>query len=255
MEDCTIKTSTNENYLGKNIQIVGHFDEIAFNDGLSFTDIPYKEIILNKMMQMNEWAISYLSKPHEKLGRPGPVCPFVPQGIKKKSIFMAYYLCHKDTNMKDIQKAIQQYKDCFQQLENSKRLGSKYSALIIGFIHADAQVKPLNDIVESIQQLYKSSFIKQQLMIGQFFDGCQAGGIHNESFKPFNAPVPIIGIRKLMPQDIVFLTDTHEHMQSYIEQFAIKDKQSLMNLLKSVYLDKNKNILARVNVLLKHISV
>ncbi len=58
-----------------------------------------------------------------------------------------------------------------------------------------------------------------------------------------------------MPQDLVFVTDTPKNMQLYIDEFNIQNSESLMALLKSVCLEKNKNVLSHAEILLKNLNM
>jgi hypothetical protein len=263
MEDRTIQkckavfgvSNVNASDLIRPIQRVGCLDKKAFSSSIHPADLLYKETIFNCMLQVDAWASSYLSKPHKDIGRSGPVCPFVPQAIKKKTLLMTYCLCHEHTTSHDIQAAMLQKKAYFHQCVALESQNSQYDALITVFVHVNGQTAQLNKMIEHTQHMVKPLFIKDKLMVGQFFEGCQAEGLHNASFRPFNAPVPVLGIRKLMPQDLVFLTDKPEHMQIYMDVFQIKSKGALMNLLKSVCFHKNKRVLAHADVLLKQCNL
>lgn len=253
MKDRTAKTLSllsGTPKFSERIHAVGHFDINVFIKSLPISDLQYKDIILKKMITMNAWAATYLSNPHESLGRKGPVCPFVPKAIKKQSLFMTYHLCPKNTSIDDIQYIMQAYRQHFKQ----SNLDKSYHALMIVFIHPNNESTQLSTMIDHAQQKLKPLFLKEGIIIGQFFEGCPVQGIHNEQFRPFNAPVPILGIRKFMPQDLVFITDTSEHMQLYINEFGIKTKESLMVLLRSVCLDKNQKFLAHADILLKKLG-
>src|SRR5690242_6727644 len=46
---------------------------------------------LEPLGQIVDWAQTYLCKPHEHLGRKGPVCPYVQMSIEKRLFFLAVY--------------------------------------------------------------------------------------------------------------------------------------------------------------------
>ena len=242
-------------FLSKNFQAVGHFNAEVYAKSLSVADKPYQEIILAKVMQMHAWASLYLRSPHQDLGRVGPVCPFVPLAIKKNTFLITHHLCYPDTTIDDIQALMRDYKVHFQALAKAHYpINDKYCSFMIVFVSATHDATYLIDLIQRVQTELKPHFIKDNTMIGQFFDGCDVQGIHNKAFKPFDAPVPTLAIRTLMPQDLVFVTDTAENMRLYRETFEIHNKSSIMALLKSVCLDKNKNVLLHADLLIKNIT-
>src|SRR6187397_3236054 len=48
----------------------------------SFSDLQRKHITAIK-----DWVFNYLMRPHEEVGRSGPVCPFVPKAVHENSIY------------------------------------------------------------------------------------------------------------------------------------------------------------------------
>jgi hypothetical protein len=192
---------------------------------------------------------------HKDLGLTGPVCPFVPRSIKNKSLLITHYLCDSHTTTNDIKIAILEDKTYFQKLTTSDKQGDQYDALITVFIQTNEQNLKLDEMIEITQRKLKLQFIQDKVMLGEFYRDCPAEGIHNSSFKPFDAPVPLLAIRRLMPQDLVFITDAPEYMQIYINQFHITNKYSLVKLLESVHLQQNERFIAHANILLKQLDL
>ena len=79
------------------------------------------------------------------------------------------------------------------------------AVILIGTTSSDHQV--LMELVENIQKKLKEYFMLNGLMIGQFFQGCNLRGVHSQNFFPFDVSIPIIGMRRMVPQDIVFVSD------------------------------------------------
>src|SRR5262245_18412769 len=65
-----------------NLFLLDHFDDVSRTDRLAEGD----RIALHAVA---DWIRKFVARPHEKLGRPGPVCPFVPGGWERKIIWLA----------------------------------------------------------------------------------------------------------------------------------------------------------------------
>ena len=73
-------------------------------------DLPY-------LIEIMEWVKSFLSRHHPDLGRPGPVCPYVPHAFKSNSIEMAV-IRTKNYESWQIEEIVGNYRDIF--LETAK---------------------------------------------------------------------------------------------------------------------------------------
>jgi hypothetical protein len=47
------------------------------------------------------------------------------------------------------------------------------------------------------------------MMIGEFWPGHTMPGLHNHSFRPLAAPVPMLAIRHMVVSDLLFLSGPH----------------------------------------------
>ena len=44
---------------------------------------------LAALRKVADWMKSFVARPHKDLGRDGPVCPFVPQGLERRTLWLA----------------------------------------------------------------------------------------------------------------------------------------------------------------------
>jgi hypothetical protein len=63
-------------------------------------------------------------------------------------------------------------------------------------------------MVEEVQAETKPIFVPRNLMVGQFYPSCPQIGLHNVTFRPLQAPIPMIAVRHMVPSDLPFLTDS-----------------------------------------------
>ena len=63
-------------FLLENFEDVGRTSELAQND-------------LDALHAVADWIKTFVVKPHKDLGRAGPVCPFVPGSLERKTLWLA----------------------------------------------------------------------------------------------------------------------------------------------------------------------
>lgn len=176
-----------------------------------------------------DWSKGFLTRPHEKIGRRGHVCPFVQAGLKShKSIYLSTY--RGETG--DIQAAtqeIRQLREWFLELVPAGSKEADFGAVV--------QLYPrLNENWEFILQLHeelKPEFVEQKIMFGEFFPSCDGEGIHNPEFRPLQSPVPLFVIRHMHILDLPFLINCPKQRASYRERFEVASRSDLDKRVKS----------------------
>jgi hypothetical protein len=189
-------------------------------------DLPY-------LNEMTDWVKTFLAKPHPELGRPGPVCPFVPRALQLNAIRMAVIRA-SHLEQYQIEDLVRQYRDIFLQTPPVEGELAFYKAIMLIFpdIPADAAFK----LIDGVQQKLKPFFVESGLMIGEFHQHNESPGLHNPDFRPLRSPIPMLAIRYMAESDLPFLnrlTDDPQvrarYLQAYIEQLStiIKDQRKL----------------------------
>ena len=82
---------------------------------------------------------------------------------------------------------------------------SIYKAVVIVF----PDVTELEQ-VDAVQDECKNAFVKQGLMVGQFYPDHQQGGLRNPDFRALDAPYAILAIRHMVATDYPFLCDNDD---------------------------------------------
>lgn len=78
----------------------------------------------------------------------------------------------------------------------------------------------------------KPAFLKNRMMLGEFYPGCPKPGLHNPSFRPLDAPHPLLVIRAMVEPDLWFLTDQDAFIDSYLDAFGERGFDNLRQLLR-----------------------
>ena len=74
-------------------------------------------------------------------------------------------------------------------------------------------------LFEAIRSTIKVEFVRNGMMLGQFYHGCPQGGIYNPLFKPLSAPWPAFVIRYMVKGDSIFNSDNPVWFKEYQKYF------------------------------------
>jgi hypothetical protein len=147
------------------------------------------------------WIKSFLARPHQDLGRPGPVCPFVPGAISQDTIWLA---CVPEGrgDRQAIVDIIGHYRDLFLELEPKTGDSAMMKAMVIVFPNV-----PSDDagVIDEVQFELKSQFVEAGMMIGEFHERNDGGGLRNPDFRPLRSPIPSLAIRFMVETDLPFM--------------------------------------------------
>lgn len=167
---------------------------------------------INALNQIKSWVHNYLMCPHEKLGRSGPVCPFVPKAVREDSIFLTILSANK-FEKSYFYEMILNYFEWFIQIAPSFGQKHIYRSIIMLI---DIPNEDTQQIVEQAVADLKSHFVKRKSMLGEFHSlPPNKGGIRNPHFKPLMSPVPLLAIREMVETDIEFLKENPIHLAQY----------------------------------------
>lgn len=168
--------------------------------------------------QVVTWVHKYLCKPHPELGRPGPVCPFVPAALEKKLMYMNIY---PDTYVtrEALHELLLAELKWFLDMEPTSGNNAQFKTILILF--PNIPVEEARHIVEMAQTDLRFKFTRKGLMVGEFHPGPpDKRGLWNKEFRPLYCPVPMVAIRHMVPTDILFLKDEHLLVTEYLRHFG-----------------------------------
>jgi hypothetical protein len=87
------------------------------------------------------------------------------------------------------------------------------------------------EMVDAVQKKLKPGYIREGFMIGEFYPGCPAPGLHNPAFRPLQTPVASLAIREITPFDAPFMIDDDLYVAGYLERFGWAGHERLIALL------------------------
>lgn len=151
------------------------------------------------------WIEEFLAQRHPQLGRDGDVCPFVTRSLSRGLLHVESFDARNgDEAMRD---RVRGLRDAL--LETSASAGDNrvyLASVIIPYGQPDGVITRQ---IESVQSVLKPEFVSQGMMIGEFWPGHTMPGLHNQSFRPLAAPVPMLAIRHMVVSDLLFLSGPH----------------------------------------------
>jgi len=174
---------------------------------------------LNALRSIADWIKNYVIKPHKDIGRPGPVCPFVPGALERKTLWLAPEQI-ANQSVPDVVQLINGYKRLLLHAQPTEGEGLSFKAIVLAFtdLSADRAKDYLDDA--QIQDLKRPSYADDGVVLGEFHQRNEVTGAHNPSFQPFKSPVPFLLIRHADINDWVFFLDNEDWLSTWARRFA-----------------------------------
>eukprot|EP00656_Telonema_subtile_P054988 TRINITY_DN8361_c0_g1_i7.p1 TRINITY_DN8361_c0_g1~~TRINITY_DN8361_c0_g1_i7.p1 ORF type:complete len:1024 (+),score=243.16 TRINITY_DN8361_c0_g1_i7:93-3164(+) len=199
-------------------------EQPAFEPGPN--DIPLAS--LKVFQKMACYFREFLARPSAHVGRPGPVCPFVPRALQQQSLYLAVVSTKGFNSQATIQGVVEGMVDRFLSLSPQQAPGKFVKAVVLCF--PDVPVSAAPQLIDGVQFALKHEFVAKGLMLGEFHMANNCSGLRNSSFFPLRTPVPCLAIRYMVPTDIVFMTKSGYPAQKRLEflsSYIAEQKDSL----------------------------
>ncbi|MBU3060645.1 hypothetical protein KO481_03805 [Nocardia sp. NEAU-G5] len=162
-----------------------------------------------------DWIGDYLTRPHEDLGRGGPICPYVRPAITHRSMVAAFVPGAAELTEDRMRSIVLDAFDIHAELVAATPDRRGPQVVITVF-------PELADVgrVDSVHAAHKDLFVGNGLMLGQFYPGCGQPGLWNSDFRPLDAPLPMLVVREMMNTDYPFLVGDPDWVYAYLTKFA-----------------------------------
>jgi heptaprenyl diphosphate synthase len=184
---------------------------------------------------VDAWLREYVSVADRRVGRSGPVCPFIPRALAQHDVEtrIRYDIDGSSEPELDdeLRAEISEFGKSGRPPHNSGILLE--SRLIVmprmgraGWEHLDAVYAHL-----------KNFAVESGLMIGQFHPRCDERAVRNPDFRVSVAPVAMLAIRHMAPHDILFLHHSEQWFKEYDQRFGSHFRRGRIrdSLLLSLY--------------------
>jgi hypothetical protein len=204
-------------FLLEDLEDVGRTRELAESD-------------LAALEAVADWIKTYVVKPHKDLGRAGPVCPFVPEALERKTLWLAPEQI-ADRDMPDVIELINGYQRLFLDAQPTDGDDANYKVIVVVFsdLSADRAQGVFDDV---LQQLAVPSYVEDGIVFGPFYEGHEGTALYNSNFRPFRSPVPFLFVRQGVISDWKFFLDDEEWLNLWAHRFGESAVQALAEELR-----------------------
>lgn len=185
---------------------------------------------LNALHAVADWINTFVATPHKDLGRGGPVCPFVPGALERKTLWLAPERIG-NRSMPDIVQLMNGYK---KRLLDAQPIGgddASYKVIIVVFTDLSAdRAKVL--FGDAVQRLAIPSYVEDGVLFGPFYEGNEGTAIYNSGFRPFQSPMPFLFVRYGVVSDWKFFLNNADWLKLWAHRFGESGAKALADELR-----------------------
>jgi len=165
-----------------------------------------------------DWIKVFVVNPHPDLGRPGPVCPFVPEALARGTLWLAPERI-ADRTLPEVVEVIREYKDLFLNTAPVVGDDASYKVIVVVFTDLEADRSPgvFGDVLE---ELAGPSYVGDGIVFGPFYQGNKGSAIYNPSFHPFQSPAPFLFVRQGVVSDWKFNLNDQVWLTHWADRFG-----------------------------------
>ncbi|HKZ08807.1 MAG TPA: hypothetical protein VJU81_25285 [Methylomirabilota bacterium] len=177
-----------------------------------------------------DWIKSFVARPHKDLGRDGPVCPFVPEGLERRTLWLASEHV-AGRSVPDVVQLVNEYKARFLHAQPTSGEGAIYKSLVVVFSDVPAdRAKSLFD--EVLKHAAVPSYVDDGLVMGGFYPHNEGTAVYNRGFRPFMSPVPFLLVRHAVISDWKFFLDDEDWLNRWAHRYGESGTQALAGELR-----------------------
>lgn len=181
---------------------------------------------LSALRTVADWIGTFVARPHEDLGRAGPVCPFVPGALERRTLWLAPERI-ANRSVPDVVQLLEGYKSLLLSAQPADGDDTSYKAIVVVFTDLPAdRAKEYGDDIQ-MQDLKRLSYAEDGVVSGEFHARNEGSAIRNPSFRPFKSPVPFFLMRHAVVGDWMFFLDNEDWLGSWARRFGESAVQAL----------------------------
>jgi hypothetical protein len=174
---------------------------------------------LNALFTVADWIKTFLATPNRDLGRAGPVCPFVPGALERKTLWLAPERID-NLSVPELAELLRGYRNLLQHAQPIDGDDAAYKAIVVVFTDLSADRAREHDDNVQIQNFRRLSYFEDGVVSGEFHMKNEGSAIRNRSFQPFKSPVPFWLMRNAVVSDWMFFLENEEWLGSWARRFG-----------------------------------
>jgi hypothetical protein len=177
-----------------------------------------------------DWIKTFVVKPHKDLGREGPVCPFVPGALERKTLWLASEHI-AERSVPDVVQLMTGYKTQFLRTHPIDGDGADNKVIVIVF--TDLPADRAQAVFDGVQkELAVPSYVEDGILFGPFYEGNKGTAIYNSGFRPFQSPVPFLFVRHGVISDWKFFLDNDDWLNRWAHRYGESGARALAEELR-----------------------
>ncbi|KWX00857.1 hypothetical protein TH66_02750 [Carbonactinospora thermoautotrophica] len=146
------------------------------------------------------WLTDYTAQPHPDLGRDGVVCPFMVRALRRGYVTMVEF----DATEGDAALIALARKLRGDMERRGEEIGSDQIYLVSLVVPYGLPDPELKAMVGRVHATIKPEWVQRGFMAGDFWPDHETVGLHSDTFRPFASPIPMLGMRPMVPMDLLF---------------------------------------------------
>jgi Domain of unknown function (DUF6875) len=163
-----------------------------------------------------DWLKAFVARPHTDLGRAGPVCPFVPGSLERKTLWLAP---ERIAGVPDVVELMNGYKKRFLDTPPLDGDDAVYKVIVVVFTDLSAD-RAGGVFEEVLKDLAVPSYVRDGVVFGPFYEGNIGTAIYNPGFRPFQSPIPLLFVRHGVISDWKFFLDEEDWFNYWARRFG-----------------------------------
>jgi hypothetical protein len=166
---------------------------------------------------VDAWLREYVSVGDPRVGRSGPVCPFIPRALAQHALttHMRYDIdgSSEPELIDELLAEISEFRAAGRPPNNSGVL-LESTLIVMPRMGPEGWAR-----LDTVYARLKAFAVESGLMIGQFHPRCDERAVRNPDFRVSVAPVALLAIRHMAPHDILFLHHSERWFKEYDSHF------------------------------------
>jgi heptaprenyl diphosphate synthase len=166
---------------------------------------------------VDAWLREYVAVAEERVGRSGPVCPFMPRALDQHAVEARIRYDIKGSSEPEL---INELGAEISEFGKTGRSPHKSGVLLDSRLIVMPQLGPAGwGRLDAAYEYLKDFAVESGLMVGQFHPRCDERAVRNSDFRVSVAPVAMLAIRHMAPHDILFLNRSERWFKEYDSYF------------------------------------
>ena len=166
---------------------------------------------------VDAWLREYVAVGDRRVGRSGPVCPFIPRALALHAVQtdIRYDIAGSSASelQEKLQSEISEFAAAGRPMGNTGVLLDSRLVVMPRMDTADWEC------LDAVYEHLKDFAVERGVMIGQFHPHCDERAVRNPEFRVSVAPVAMLAIRHMAPHDILFLHRSERWFKEYDARF------------------------------------